>query len=876
MRFLGPLSQLSRGRSITAIIMAAGMLLSVSVCGWVLHRTWVEAEGTAERQAVNLAALAAQDIARTVTQYDLSLQAVGRGMELPGLWDLPPELRQLVLFDRAGGAAQFGFLNVLDASGNVVADMQAKTPRPANHGHRDYFQALRRDTQEQLFIGRPVLTGPGQPAMLPMARRRTSADGAFHGVIVGSMRLATIQDLFTSANLGRNGSIALTRADGVILMRLPFNPDDIGRFASVDSVPPPLPTFNRAATWTVDSDKMRRLVVQRPVGELPLIVTVGLADADIHAGWWPLAIALTTLPLVLAAVSAVAILQAARLSRARIRAEAAVERAKAEQVRVTTTVSHELRSPLTSLLCYAEMLGEADLPPVESGRVTALRNAGEHLRTVVDRLIELTRSEAELERPRPSPTDLDELVEQSRRLVEPLANRRALALASSIAPELPRNVLLDGALVRMVLNNLLTNALKYTDKGHVDLRVSGSPRCLRFEVADTGPGIRRTKRSRLFKAFDRLDADETTPGSGYGLSVAHRMVANMGGAIEYADNPGGGSVFWFEVPVSVSPAPAPAPIKPAAPARSAGYRILLVEDDPANSDVATTCLRGAGHQIAHAANGVEGLHMATSEEFDLIVTDMRMPEMNGLEMARRIRTLNGRRGQAPILLLSADMQVSRLPAYESAQVTLLLPKPYGSAQLLGAVQAAVAAASPIPVRPAPQTTTHIARPDATTHTVRPESGTHIAGPESATRTARPESATRVPPSASPTEPSEPALFDPSMLEELAAAIDPEDLASHLRTLCDRIETLLGYLARDDEQAYQELCDLAHDTGSSAGLLGFTALSVALRRFQQATYAEKAEAADFAGIAHATLDVLHRRLDETAASPGQAHPATSAG
>lgn len=832
MRILGPFSLLPGGRFVTALVVAAGMLLSVAVSTWVLQRAWIDADRAAEREAVNLASLAAQDIARTVSQYDLSLQAVGRGMDLPGLWDLPPELRQLVLFDRAAGAAQFGFLNVLDASGNVVADMQARTPRPANFSHRDYFQALRRETQDQLFIGRPVLTGPGQPATVPMARRRTLPDGMFNGVVVGSMRLAAIQDLFAGANLGRNGSIALTRIDGIILMRLPFNADDIGRGGDAASTLPQ--NTGWAATWTADSEGARRLIVQRRVGDLPLIVTVSLAGADTHAGWWSLAAGLGLLLLAIAAVGAITTFQAARLSRARTRAEAAAERARAEQVRVTTTASHELRSPLTSLLCYAELLAEADLPPVEAGRVVALQNAGEHLRTVVDRLIELTRSEADIKRPRPLPTDLDELVEQSRRLVEPLADRRALVLASSIAPELPRHVVLDAAIVRMVLNNLLTNALKYTDHGTVDLRVSGSARRLRFEVADTGPGIPRSKRSRLFKEFDRLDADDSTPGSGYGLSVAQRMVAAMGGSIGYAENPGGGSVFWFEVPVSVaadSASPAPAP---AAASRHAAYRILLVEDDPTNSDVATTCLRAAGHQITHATNGVEGLHLATSEEFDLIVTDMRMPEMNGLEMARRIRTLTGRRGQLPILLLSADMQVSRLPSYAAAQVNLLLPKPYRSAQLLEAVQAVVADRVAVP-----------SKPPALPCTDRPTA------PSSPTRTTD--------------QPAAMPLLDASMLDDLAAAIDPADLVSHLQTLRARIETLLGYLTHHDEQADQALCDLAHDTGSAAGLLGFTALSVALRQFQQATHEERREATDLAEIAEASLELLRHRLETTPAA-----------
>ena len=228
----------------------------------------------------------AQDIARNIELYDLSVQAVAHGLQFPGILTIDPDLRQMILFDRATNARHLGFINVLNEAGDVTLNSRSKTPRPANFAGRDYFQFHRRDAGDQLYIGRPFLTGPDQPATIPLSRRLSQPDGSFAGVVVGTIRLAYFRELFARVALGPHATIALLRDDGLILMRLPFNQDDLGR-----TLPQNSPFFTAMTTGMMRipgseaGDPTARSYTFRRVGDLPLVISVGLADDDIYKPW---------------------------------------------------------------------------------------------------------------------------------------------------------------------------------------------------------------------------------------------------------------------------------------------------------------------------------------------------------------------------------------------------------------------------------------------------------------------------------------------------------------------------------------------------------------------------------------------------------------
>ncbi|OJW28903.1 MAG: hypothetical protein BGO51_16385 [Rhodospirillales bacterium 69-11] len=804
----------------TLLILSALVTVGFALlCSAVILQDRTAARAQAAHTAETIAAAIAQDLGRAISQYDLSLQAVAQGLQLPGLWDLAPDLRQMVLFDRTAAGPPFGFLNVLDAQGEVIADLHAATPRPGNWAGRDYFQEHRRNPRDQLYVARPVLTGPNQPALLPLSRRLSRADGTFAGVVVGSLRLGSVQDLLSRFDPGPNGSLTLLRDDGIVLGRLPPDPNAIGRAA-----PPRAGAFlHRAMNEGPDPlDAVARLTAYRPVGTWPLTIAVGLATAGVDAPWQTRAAWFGAAALALCLLQLLLLRFGARAAARQARAEADARDSAAARARLLATMSHELRTPLTAVLGYAELLaGDETLRPEQTGLLAALIASGAHMRDVIDRVIDITRDRPLDMPPHPAPVLLGDLVAQCRLVIEPETTSRGLDLRWEVDPALPRAVSVDSRQLCLVLINLLANAAKYTRQGAVTLRLSGSADRLRCEVADTGTGIPAALRARLFRAYDRLDAPlPPAGGSGLGLAIAARLVRGMGGTIGHENAPGGGSVFWVEVPVTAVAAPAPAPDAPDPSETGPPLSVLLVEDNPINRDLITRFLRQGGHAVTAVGDGRAALQVMAESGADVVVTDLRMPRMDGLALAAAIRALPGARGRAPILLLTADALVRRAPGFAAAEIDLVLTKPFGRADLMAAIRRVAGPRQPIE----PVGTGSDPWPPAGAGLVRakpsaPGGGVGVEGAERSPAAAAPRSG----PAAGP-----PPLLDQAMFADVARTVGPAGFGEHVQTLAARIETLIGLLRAGPDPDQDALLDHAHDTAGAAGLMGFLALSAALR------------------------------------------------
>ena len=224
---------------------------------------------------------------------------------------------------------------------------------------------------------------------------------------------------------------------------------------------------------------------------------------------------------------------------------------------------------------------------------------------------------------------------------------------------------------------------------------------LRIEVADTGPGIDAASRDRLFRDFERLGAATSVEGAGMGLAIAARIIGLMNGAIGHLANPGGGSVFWLELPPIAAlalpsleePVPSSADVAPAGPPLS-GRRVLLVDDIAMNRDVIGGFLCAAGHVAVLAESGREAVRLASEQTFDLILMDVRMPEMDGLEATRRIRALPAPHGQVPILALTAYAFPDQIAQTRDAGMDGHIAKPVDYATLLSAITAATSCTMP--------------------------------------------------------------------------------------------------------------------------------------------------------------------------------------
>jgi signal transduction histidine kinase len=391
------------------------------------------------------------------------------------------------------------------------------------------------------------------------------------------------------------------------------------------------------------------------------------------------------------------------------------EQANQAKTRFVAMVTHELRTPLNGVLGYAQLLRiEGGLSAQQDAHVGAMMQVGRHLLDLIERVLDFASIESDRFELHPAEVSVHDLTEGCIAVIGPMATERGLQLRVVQSDDVPRQIVADPARLRQVLLNLLGNAVKYTDAGSVELRLAAgaSPGALRVEIADTGRGIQAASRERLFRDFERLDNATSVEGAGLGLAIAARIVGLMGGAIKYlpnpdganpnGTNPGGGSVFWFDVPSGeLAPAVLSNPVHGVSSLSS--LRVLLVDDIQINLDIIGAFLKAAGHVVTMAESGPESIRLAAEQQFDLILMDVRMPGMDGLEATRRIRALPGAHGQMPILALTAHSFSDQVARCKDAGMDGYLPKPIDYETLIEAARQAVRCVPSLPTgdHPAP-------------------------------------------------------------------------------------------------------------------------------------------------------------------------------
>jgi len=285
------------------LLLGLAVTLSFScICGAVLWQMRAKDFDHSRTAATNLVASLASEISRNIELYDLSLQAVVDGMKLPDIGVIRPELRQVVLFDRAATAKDMGSILVLNAEGQVMLDSRSLAPAPRNYADHDFFRMHQQRSDLGLFISKPWIAEDGQ-YLLSFSRRMSHPDGSFAGVVAGSMRLSYFHDLFRKLQLGPDDSMNLMSADGTILMRAPFDIDTIGHNLGKASAFRQLASLAAGTYRTISAlDGIERLFVYQQIGHHPLVVVQGLALRTILADWWREVWLIGTLTLALCAI----------------------------------------------------------------------------------------------------------------------------------------------------------------------------------------------------------------------------------------------------------------------------------------------------------------------------------------------------------------------------------------------------------------------------------------------------------------------------------------------------------------------------------------------------------------------------------------------
>jgi hypothetical protein len=382
-----------------------------------------------------------------------------------------------------------------------------------------------------------------------------------------------------------------------------------------------------------------------------------------------------------------------RLTEALHQAREAAEAASQAKSTFLANMSHELRTPFQGLLGSLAMLDAAPLDAEQRRRLQLARDAGAHLLTILNDVLDAARLEAGTLKLDRQAVDLRALVEEVRALmIEPAATKR-LVLEARVDDAVPAHALLDATRLRQVLFNLLSNAIKFTAAGRIGLDLARSGDALTFAVSDTGIGMDEATRARLFQRFSQ--GDESTSrrygGTGLGLEISRELARLMGGDIEVRSEPGRGSRFTLRLPLAeaaaAAPAPAPAPASAPAPA-AARLRLLVAEDNEVNREVLAAMIGALGHEATFARDGQDALDAAREREFDLVLMDLHMPRLDGLDATRAIRALPGAAAEVPIVALTADAFDETRARCAAAGMNGFLSKPVSLDQLAQALSGA--------------------------------------------------------------------------------------------------------------------------------------------------------------------------------------------